>query len=304
MREALEFNFFYSLPFWAAFLLVALSSLLLGRRGGARKISLLVFSGLLLTALPNFSVSFLVILSGLVAFSYLAGSLLNREGLLQRRGARRSALVLGLAVVIAFLFVFKYPSIQRALSLGVGGRAASSGFLFFIGVSYFTFKMVHFLVESSKRKIESPDALTYANYILFFPSFISGPINRYNQFASQVNGQPGRARGADWKAGAERIVNGLFKKFVLAQILYPHIRSTRPETLSAIGPVGAILGLYAYALYFYFDFAGYTDLAVGCARLIGIELPEIDWELVWPLALVAIGAVIVLRGVSGRGGRS
>ena len=273
MREALEFNFFYSLPFWAAFLLVALSSLLLGRRGGARKISLLVFSGLLLTALPNFSVSFLVILSGLVAFSYLAGSLLNREGLLQSRGARRSALVLGLAVVIAFLFVFKYPSIQRALSLGVGGQAASSGFLFFIGVSYFTFKMVHFLVESSKRKIESPDALTYANYILFFPSFISGPINRYNHFASQLNGQPKPATGEDWKVGAERIVNGLFKKFVLVQLLYPKIQELQSAGLSMpSGPL--VVGLYAYALYFYLDFSAYSDLAIGSARILGIELPE------------------------------
>jgi alginate O-acetyltransferase complex protein AlgI len=78
----------------------------------------------------------------------------------------------------------------------------------------------------------------------------------------------------DMRAGLERIVHGLFKKFVMAQILYPHILSSEPDRLSGMGPLGAVAGLYAYALYFYFDFAGYTDLALGCARLIGIELPE------------------------------
>jgi alginate O-acetyltransferase complex protein AlgI len=134
--------------------------------------------------------------------------------------------------------------------------------------------MIHYLVESYRRKIEGADLLTYIDYIVFFPAFISGPINRFNHFADQI-GSPNPARlAADLRAGSERIVHGLFKKFVLAQILYPHILSTRPEILSEMGLGGTILGLYAYAFYFYFDFAGYTDLALGCARLIGIELPE------------------------------
>jgi len=143
-----------------------------------------------------------------------------------------------------------------------------------IGVSYFSFRMLHFLVESSRKKIENLDLLAYIDYIIFFPGFISGPINRYNHFASQVCSPTASRLPPDLRAGFARIVHGMFKKFVMAQVLYPYILSTQPERLSGMGLLGAVSGLYAYAFYFYFDFAGYTDLALGCARLMGIELPE------------------------------
>jgi len=154
------------------------------------------------------------------------------------------------------------------------GGSASTDMIRMIGVSYFSFRMIHFLVESYRKKIQDLDLLAYVDYIIFFPAFISGPINRYNHFASQVCSPTSSRLAADLRAGGERIVHGLFKKLVLAQLLYPHILSIRPDVLSGMGFFDAVLGLYAYALYFYFDFAGYSDLAIGCARLIGIELPE------------------------------
>jgi len=76
------------------------------------------------------------------------------------------------------------------------------------------------------------------------------------------------------KAGAERIVHGLFKKFVLAQILYPHILGSQGRPIGSLSGLQLLLGLYAYAFYFYFDFSGYSDLAIGGARIMGLELPE------------------------------
>lgn len=143
-----------------------------------------------------------------------------------------------------------------------------------IGVSYFSFRMIHFLIESYRKKVQNLDLLTYVDYIIFFPSFISGPINRYNHFATQVYYPDPLRTTQNPRMGAKRIVHGLFKKFVLAQILYPHILSSQTAALSNMGPTEAVLGLYAYAFYFYFDFAGYTDMALGCAGLIGIDLPE------------------------------
>jgi alginate O-acetyltransferase complex protein AlgI len=143
-----------------------------------------------------------------------------------------------------------------------------------IGVSYFSFRMIHFLVESYRKKIRALAPFAYFDYIIFFPAFISGPINGYNHFIFQVCSPVSSKLGFDLRAGGERIVHGLFKKLVLAQLLYPNILSVQSDALSGMSFVKAALGLYAYALYFYFDFAGYTDLAIGCARLIGIELPE------------------------------
>jgi alginate O-acetyltransferase complex protein AlgI len=107
----------------------------------------------------------------------------------------------------------------------------------------------------------------------FFPAFISGPINRYADFAPQMARDPGSPR-ADLIAGGERIVHGLFKKLVLAPIVYPYVLTQQARPLAQASLPHLALGLYACALYFFFDFSGYTDLAIGSARLIGFELPE------------------------------
>jgi alginate O-acetyltransferase complex protein AlgI len=207
-------------------------------------------------------------------FSYLIGYFLNRDSGLSSPHLRKLVSTAGIMGVLGFLAFYKYGFIQ-ALFLGSSSteRNPGSRIVFMIGVSYFSFRMIHFVVESYRRKIERPSVLDYLTYISFFPAFISGPINRYNHFALQSASLQSRLV-PDLREGGERIVHGLFKKFVLAQVLYPYILTTKPDVLAGMGPIEAVLGLYAYAFYFYFDFAGYTDLALGCARLIGVELPE------------------------------
>jgi alginate O-acetyltransferase complex protein AlgI len=134
--------------------------------------------------------------------------------------------------------------------------------------------MIHFIVESYRRKIERPSFPAYLAYILFFLSFVSGPINRFDHFAPQISARPATGLAHDLRAGGERIVHGLFKKFVLVQIIHPHILGNTAQAMADLSPGAALLGLYAYAFYFYFDFSGYSDLAIGSARLMGIQLPE------------------------------
>ena len=126
---------------------------------------------------------------------------------------------------------------------------------------------MHFVIEAYKRSIERATFLRFLNYVLFFPSFISGPINR---FGHCVHHSGGGEFTRDIGPGLGRIVDGLFKKIVLSVVL--------PYTLAGTGPGQmlwqAVVGLYALALYFYFDFSGYTDLAIGCARIMGFVLPE------------------------------
>jgi len=230
---------------------------------------------LMLLAIPGFGLAVLGLIIALSLLTYVIGAGLSRSSTGSPGIRRKLAAGAGIAAVLAFLAFFKYQLIQRLfLPVAGTGGSASTDMIRMIGVSYFSFRMIHFLVESYRKKIQDLDPLAYLDYIIFFPAFISGPINRYNHFASQVC-SPARSRlAADLRAGGERIIHGLFKKLVLAQLLYPHILSIRPDVLSGMGFFDAVLGLYAYALYFYFDFAGYSDLAIGCARLIGIELPE------------------------------
>ncbi|HOW84902.1 MAG TPA: MBOAT family O-acyltransferase [Candidatus Aminicenantes bacterium] len=269
-----QFEFYSSLPYWLAFLAVLAAVRLLGSGRRVRQGVLLAASGLMLLALPGFTPVHLAILAVLILLSFAAGSLLGRPSDPPRPG-RRLALSAGLiAATLLVLCFYKYGFFQR-LVLGLPPLAGlgTGHVVRMVGVSYFTFKIIHFIVESYRSKIEGLDLLTYANYVVFFPAFISGPINRYNPFAASLRSGGGRSAGADLGAGAERIVHGLFKKFVLVQLLYPHIL-TNAASLKDLSVLGTIGGLYAYAFYFYFDFSGYTDLAIGCARLLGIDLPE------------------------------
>ena len=270
-----NFSFYSSLTFWLCAVLIAIGARMLGRSGIPKTLFLGLTSGLMLLALPGFNIANLVLITALSLVTYIIGLSLTRTTGSSSAMRRRLSVGLGICFVLAFLAFFKYPFAQGLfLAVARDDSGHPANLIRMIGVSYFSFRMIHFLIECHRRKIENPDLLTYIDYIIFFPAFISGPINRYNHFASQLRLPATPRLASDLRAGAERIVHGLFKKFVLAQILYPHVLSAQPEALSHSDFLGATLGLYAYALYFYFDFSGYTDLALGCARLIGIELPE------------------------------
>lgn len=273
--SAWNFNYFYSVPFWISAILVALGARTLGRSVTGKRLFLGLTSSLMLLAIPGFGLIYLGQMFTLALLTYAVGFSLVSSAKAPRMANRKIVATTGIALVLAFLAFYKYQPIQEFLLTAANpGVSASAGLVRMIGVSYFSFRMIHFILESYRNKIESLNLLIYVDYLIFFPSFISGPINRFNHFASQLKSPTMAQIAPDLCAGFERIVHGLFKKLVLAQILYPHILSSQPEVLSGTSLPTAILGLYAYALFFYFDFAGYTDLALGCARLIGIQLPE------------------------------
>jgi D-alanyl-lipoteichoic acid acyltransferase DltB (MBOAT superfamily) len=180
--------------------------------------------------------------------------------------------------VILFLCYFKYSAIQAFADRLVANlvpsvfssQAMLNHHVFFIGVSYFSFKFIHFIIECHKGKIKELTFLTFLNYILFFPSFFSGPINRYNSFSQSIaNKTP---LPDNFWIGGQRIVNGLFKKIVLGDFLFPY--SIVSINLNTATPLDIGLGLYAYMFYIYFNFSGYSDMAIGCGKMVGIELPE------------------------------
>lgn len=271
----MKFNFFSSIPFWIALCGIIIVIRFFDRKAAVRRYLLLVSSVVMILCIPSFAPRNLAHLLILSAFSYLVGQALNRDADGTHVIRRKIVSIAGILGVLGFLAYYKYRFIQ---ALFFGGSSPdkdpSSRIVFMIGVSYFSFKMIHFIIESYRKKIDPSSFLDYFTYIVFFPSFVSGPINRFNLTVQQLRLPVPSRLVPDLREGGERIVHGLFKKFVLAQVFYPHILTTAPDLLAQTGPVKLVLGLYAYAFYFYFDFAGYTDLALGCARLIGIELPE------------------------------
>ena len=267
-------EFYSGAPFWAYFVFAVLIIRTLPPRGITRDVSLLIANVLMLLALPRFNGTALLLYAGLAVSTFGVGRVLNGDSIKNPR-ARIAIATIGVLAVLFVLAIFKYRLLQSLLvkDSSLFGQGAAK-FIFLIGISYSSFKAIHFIIEAHKRKFESLRFLEFVNYLLFFPSFVSGPINRYNDFHQSFEQAKESSLRQDVWPGLERIVHGLFKKFVITVILFPHTIVQLKTPLAELAPWQILLGLYAYALYFYFDFSGYTDLAIGSARLLGFRLPE------------------------------
>ncbi len=273
-----SFDYYYSLPFWAALVAVACVVRAFGRSAVLRGAVLLAASSALLLAIPGFRAVHLGLVWTISALSFASARALSRSSGPTLR--RRAIAAAGVGAVVALLAFFKYHFLQDlvlgpvAAARGAATPRGAAAYLFLIGVSYFSFKAIHVVVETYRGAIGAVGALTFFNYMTFFPAFISGPINRYGEFAAQMDASRAGALWPDLRAGGERIVHGLFKKLVLVPIVFPYVLTNLGKPLARASPGEAALGLYAYALYFFFDFSSYTDLAIGGARVIGVQLPE------------------------------
>lgn len=261
--------------FWLYFLAILIAVRSMPLRSRLSNFVLLAGNLCILLALPRFTGVGLLIYVALAAVTYGIGKRLTQTDTRIKKGTRLGLAVFGIVTVLFVLASFKYQRLQAlvVMDTSIFGQGAG-GFFFLIGISYVSFKAMHFVIESYKGTIKNPHFLDVLNFLLFFPSFVSGPINRYNDFyETSARSRQSRFRD-DVRPGLERIIHGLFKKFVVTVILFPYTLFQLKTPLGDLTTWQILLGLYAYAIYFYFDFSGYTDLAIGSARLLGFHLPE------------------------------
>ena len=271
-RRFLASDFYVSLPFWGAFAVVVLCYRLVPRPTILKEWLLLLCSICMLLTLPRLDLRMLAILLGICVITYGCARLLANEERLQNPGARRAVAASGIVINVLVLAFFKYSFVQHAILRSVS--TAATDVIFLIGISYTAFRAIHFILEAYKNEIKTSGLLTFLNYMLFFPAFISGPIHRYNHYCANSAAARHAPFRSDLAAGLERIVHGLFKKTVLAAIVFPYTLKNIGVPIEAMTFWQIIMGLYALALYFYFDFSGYSDLAIGSARIMGFVLPE------------------------------
>jgi alginate O-acetyltransferase complex protein AlgI len=172
-----------------------------------------------------------------------------------------------LVLLIGNLFFFKYAPFFLSLA-----HQPQLPFLFPLGLSYITFRLVHYLVEVYRRHIPVASITDLGLYVLFFPTFLAGPVERFQKFQSQSAAMP----DLEWEninQGLIRIGRGLIKKFVLADRLLPYVKPIleHADLHEGFMIVGAIC-LLSWLIYF--DFSGYTDLALGLSRLYGYSIME------------------------------
>ncbi|MFD0715978.1 MBOAT family O-acyltransferase [Paenibacillus sp. GCM10027626] len=146
-----------------------------------------------------------------------------------------------------------------------------------LGLSYLTFEMIHYIVEMRRGNLPEHRMKHFLSFVLFFPTLVAGPIKQFQHFYPQL---ANRFESRNLAAGAYRILIGLFKKLVIADTLMLFVEPLHDGASIAQSPISVLwLGLVAYSFVIYLDFSGYSDIAIGTAKLFGITIPE---NFRWP----------------------
>ena len=215
----------------------------------------------------------------------LAGStLVNQIVALQihsneRENVRRAWLAVGVAANLAGLGYFKYYGffVSNATNLlhrlGLGVSPTVPAVLLPIGISFFTFQAMSYIIDVYRKTFEPRGLLEFAVYLSFFPHVVSGPIVRAAEFLPQLR-ERHDPRKVDSSRAFYLIFLGLFKKVVIANFLgtnFVDIVFANPRQHSSLE---VLVSVYAYAVQIYADFSGYTDMAIGLALLLGFRFPQ------------------------------
>jgi alginate O-acetyltransferase complex protein AlgI len=209
-----------------------------------------------------------------VAFNWALGRRIGDAG----GAARQRWAALAIGGNLALLAVFKYANFVVAnLNVVLGtlgwGTVALAAIPLPLGISFFTFHSISYVVDLYRRNASAQRRVdNFGLYILLFPQLIAGPIIRYKDIATQIT-QRGR-HCADFVEGVRRIVIGLGKKVLIANTLgnvADQIFGIAPHELNT---PAAWLGVVCYTLQIYFDFSGYSDMAIGLMRMFGFRVLE------------------------------
>ncbi len=236
---------------------------------------------LLLASLVYFTYNFplhTLLLGGLTLSVYGLGRVIvavreQEDG----RKTARTALIAGLVLCAGTLAFFKYSRMIVGIGNGLlhefdyDRLLPEPRFLVPLGISFFTFEFIHYLTDVYHGRAQRGSLLEFSLFAFFFPSLVSGPIKRFQIFREQAQ-QNGSFRAHYLDDGLRRVTMGIFKKIVIADtaglfttaLSHPH-----GSTRTAIW-----IAMYAYAVKIYYDFSGFTDIAIGLGQMLGYRLPE------------------------------
>jgi alginate O-acetyltransferase complex protein AlgI len=194
--------------------------------------------------------------------------------------ARKALLITSLIVNLGLLGFFKYAdlAVETFASLirpfGINYQPVDLGILLPVGISFYTFHSLSYTIDVYRRECRVwPSFLDYALFVTFFPLLVAGPIMRAVHFLPQLE-KPRRADGDQFGWGLALMLFGLFQKVVLADMLMAPVADQLFSRARESGLVDAWIGTLAFSGQIYFDFAGYTTTAIGCALCLGFVLMD------------------------------
>jgi len=187
-------------------------------------------------------------------------------------------LYFGVGVNLAAICLFKYSGfLAGTLNRAAGLTLPVPSFILPLAISFFTFQQIAFLVDVAAGRTEEPDLLRYTLFVVFFPQLIAGPIVQHKEIAPQLDQAYTsfhRKSKENLQEGLFFFVSGLAKKLIIADFLGGIADPVFSAAAGGMLPAAmAWTGLAAYAFQLYFDFSGYSDMAVGLAALFGVHIP-------------------------------
>ena len=239
------------------------------------KIYVLATSSIIFIAVFSISVAIFSLLFTLINyfFGILLGKFSNKEGIKTKLFWTSIFLDVG---VLAFFKYFNshFEGINSLfLTSGIYSHVPYLTVMIPIGISYYTFQSLGYLIriDRGSEKAEHNFAV-FATYLLFFPKFLAGPVERSNYFLPQLN-KPTKFDKNNVAAGARLFLWGLFKKIVIADNLYGAVSKVYGDVHHFTG-ISLLLVLIVQTIYIYCDFSGYTNMALGVAKIFGINLTD------------------------------
>lgn len=205
------------------------------------------------------------------AVDYTAGILMSKT---EDERKRRACLISSVVINLGLLFTFKYSSFAVDTFNGIFRTAIpSSNLPLPIGISFFTFQSMSYTIDLYRRKITVQRSfINFAAYVTCFPQIVAGPIVKYQDIAAELDDR--RVSISDMSDGVSIFIVGLAKKVLLANnigIFWSRVKEMDYSTLPALT---AWLGIIAFTFQIYFDFSGYSDMAIGLGRMLGFTYPK------------------------------
>jgi alginate O-acetyltransferase complex protein AlgI len=220
-------------------------------------------------------ISYIPLLLGSVVANYLIAAMIVRNMAHER--AKRTWLALGVIANAGALISLKYLSTVVGAIAGTFGHANPlANIMAPLAISFYTFQQISFLIDVGRGKVELGGIVRYMSFVAFFPTLLAGPITLYSEMGPQLGIRPQRKGVAqNLLIGLIIFSLGLFKKTVLADTIGLWVDPIFAAVHKGSAP-GFFLGwgaALAYTLQIYFDFSGYSDMAIGVARMLGFVLP-------------------------------
>ncbi len=218
--------------------------------------------------------AYLLLIFASILMNFGVSRALDRVG---AYGTRKLLLILGISLNLGFLVYFKYMNLLvDTVNRCTGADVFLDEIVLPLAISFFTFQQIAFLVDAYRNETQEYSFIHYCLFVCFFPQLIAGPIVHHKEMLSQfMRSETFRVSSRNFAIGLSIFTIGLFKKVVLADgiAVYSTPVFTAADNGGGLIFYDAWAGNFAYAFQIYFDFSGYSDMAIGLGRLFGIKLP-------------------------------